>query len=113
MPYEGVTDPWGKQPQLRETPRRHRSLSDDSYGGGSMKLAFRVLLFLGWGLIPAPASSAPPSSNEYHIVLPRRAIAAGERVALHLVPPAPAGVRVPGGYTPGVWESVFSPMRPI
>jgi len=66
-----------------------------------MKLAFRVLLFLGWGLIPAPASSAPPSSNEYHIVLPRHAIAAGERVALRLVPPAPAGVRVLWGIHSG------------
>ena len=43
---------------------------------------------------PSALIAAPRESDAYHIVLPRRALSAGERVELKLEPPAPAGVRV-------------------
>lgn len=46
--------------------------------------------------LPALGSvmAAPAESGVYHIVLPRRALGAGENVELRLVPPPPAGARV-------------------
>lgn len=41
-----------------------------------------------------PAGAAPAESGRYHIVLPRRALGAGESVELRLSPPPPDGVRV-------------------
>jgi len=38
--------------------------------------------------------AAPSSSVQYHIVFPKRAIAAGERITLQLAPPPPAGARL-------------------
>lgn len=47
-------------------------------------------------LAAQPAMSAPAESGPYHIVLPKRALHAGETVEFKLVPPPPAGVRVNG-----------------
>ena len=53
-------------------------------------------------LCASGTSSAPSQSGAYHIVLPRRAVGAGERVELRLEPPAPAGLTV------NYWVSVGS-----
>lgn len=57
-----------------------------------------VVLLSAVGLLTA-ATAAPAESGAYHLVLPRRALGAGERVGLKLVPPVPQGLRV--NY--GVW----------
>lgn len=62
-------------------------------------LATSALLFATLGV---PAVSADPErgdehdqrSGVYHLVVPRRAVGAGEQVELRLEPPAPAGLRV-------------------
>ena len=51
-----------------------------------------VGLFLTCGI--QSGACAPVGGDAYHIVLPRRVLAAGEFVELRLVPPAPKGVRV-------------------
>ena len=59
------------------------------------RLAFVALLPFALSMArPLVAKSAPPGSDAYHIVLSRRAVAAGEWVDLRLAPPAPAGARV-------------------
>jgi hypothetical protein len=47
------------------------------------------------------AQAAPRDGDAYHIVLAKRALAAGESVELRLVPPPPEGVRVNYGMTIG------------
>lgn len=63
---------------------------------------FAALLVLpSLTVYPSSAITAPSESETYHIVLPRRAVGAGERVELRLVPPAPPGVRVRWGAASG------------
>jgi hypothetical protein len=46
-------------------------------------------------MVSTPAAfGAPTQSAQYHVVLPKRALGAGERVDLRLVPPPPPGVRL-------------------
>ncbi len=55
------------------------------------------------------ASAAPAHSEAYHLVLPRRAVGAGELVDLRLEPPAPPGVRVNYGVV-GVTSGMGLPL---
>lgn len=57
-------------------------------------LLMTALSFLALLARPSSAAATPSVDEVYHIVLPRRAVSAGERVELRLVPLAPAGVRV-------------------
>jgi hypothetical protein len=67
-------------------------------------------------LVPSVAA-APREGSAYHIVLPRRAISAGEQIELKMVPPAPAGLRVnwdvasgTGGiglHSPGIYRAPY------
>jgi hypothetical protein len=52
-----------------------------------------VVLLVTALLQPSVAPVAPKVSDAYHIVIPRKALAAGERIELKLEPPAPEGVR--------------------
>src|SRR2546426_717764 len=56
-------------------------------------ILFSILAIASMGSAPC-VSAAPSPSTEYHIVLPRRAITAGERITLRLAPPPPTGVRL-------------------
>src|SRR2546426_5724522 len=51
-----------------------------------------VLPFLGT-IVVTQAIATPSESGAYHVVVPRRAVDAGERVKLRLEPPAPVGLR--------------------
>ena len=53
-----------------------------------------TILLLPNAVLIRETSAAPAESDAYHLVLPRRAVSAGERVELRLEPPAPAGARV-------------------
>jgi len=57
-------------------------------------LSMTALSFLAPLTRPSSAAATPSVDDVYHIVLPRRAVSAGEQVELRLVPPPPVGVRV-------------------
>jgi hypothetical protein len=51
--------------------------------------------------------AAPADSGAYHIVVPNRALGAGESVEFKLVPPPPAGVRVNYSMPNGVYRAPY------
>lgn len=62
-----------------------------------MRAAVLLIAIVSLSLISLSAyqsNSAPAFGGAYHLVAPRRAVGAGERVELRLEPPLPAGVRV-------------------
>jgi hypothetical protein len=65
---------------------------------GSWAVAVIMALLTG---VASRSVAAPSSSAVYHIVMPRRALGAGESETLRLEPPAPAGARVMFGIQDG------------
>jgi len=63
-----------------------------------MRFAAITLVSITWlasSVMDLPtAHAAPPMGDAYHIVVPRRALGAGERVQFRLEPPAPEGANV-------------------
>jgi hypothetical protein len=60
----------------------------------SPTICLTVLLLFASGTRSSVPAGTPSGGEAYHIVLPRRAIGAGEQVERTLVPPAPLDVRV-------------------
>jgi len=77
-------------------------------------MRLRTLLFIALPLVssairPLGVAAAPKESDAYHIVIPRHAVSAGERVELRLAPPAPKGLRVNWWVTSGTRGIGLSP----
>lgn len=70
----------------------HAEVEDRNEDTFAVRLALPLLLLAV--SLPSAATGAPRANETYRIVLPRRALAAGERIELRLAPPAPDGTGV-------------------